>query len=608
MAPQKRTRQQAGDLSSESLPRKPPAKRIKTRTWESPPEFWDRLSKIALTHGALRELDRRTELSRTGLPRSRHSLACTTSPFKVTRALTRALTRLANDGGPDLSDLRGHPSLPAPDPTPVIMTSRHSSQSGGSRSANPASTQATSATTKSKKSTVYSRNFDQHLTDHGVHATYSSEKPDLQEIRKALVAPRRSLSPSQFSDSAFERFQETNARAKDEDDVLANVLPTILGPNQASHPSARNTIFGNIKSLTDGTIAPAKPDLYYGASPEELSRSIRNELEHYIIPSSMHDKPMAPNFFVEVKGPDGSLAVANRQARYNGALGSRAMYSLQNYGEEEPGYDGKAYTFGSIYHGGTLHMYAHHPTAPTTDGGPPGYHITQVDAWAMTGNRDGFVRGATAFRNARDLAKQYRHNFIQAANSRASHQATKAPQGDLAVIAQLDLDKEGSADEFVDCLDYSPSRTPDEPAPGVADIDDCSQASALPELGDTKTSFASSFTSDFAADRSKRQRQPLSPDSKLTTRSPPSKSRHPRGTSRISQRSPVFGLHVDEVECMRVEIYWLEGHVCFRIEKEEIKTDRKDWTLHIQQDGRFCFRWQGSGRQIIWTKELVAGD
>ncbi|PNH43917.1 hypothetical protein VD0004_g3657 [Verticillium dahliae] len=88
------------------------------------------------------------------------------------------------------------------------------------------------------------------------------------------------------------------------------------------------------------------------------------------------------------------------------------MYSLQNYGEEEPGYDGKAYTFGSIYHGGTLHIYAHHPTAPTTDGGPPGYHITQVDAWAMTGNRDGFVRGATAFRNARDLVKQYRYNFI----------------------------------------------------------------------------------------------------------------------------------------------------------------------------------------------------
>ena len=45
---------------------------------------------------------------------------------------------------------------------------------------------------------------------------------------------------------------------------------------------------------------------------------------------------MAPNFFMEVKGPDGSLAVATRQARYNGTVGSRAIYSLQNYGVEEP--------------------------------------------------------------------------------------------------------------------------------------------------------------------------------------------------------------------------------------------------------------------------------
>ncbi|CRK10796.1 hypothetical protein BN1723_009166 [Verticillium longisporum] len=160
----------------------------------------------------------------------------------------------------------------------------------------------------------------------------------------------------------------------------------------------------------------------------------------------------------------------------------------------------------------------------------------------MTGNRDGFVRGVTAFRNARDLAKY--------------------------II--LDLDKEGSANEFVDYLDYSLSRTPDEPAPRVADIDDCSQASILPELGDTIISFVSSFTSDFVADRSKRQRVAI-----------------PVGY---------------------VETYWLEGYVCFCIEKEEIKMDRKDWTLQIQQDGRFCFRWQGSGRQIIWTKELVAGD
>ena len=82
---------------------------------------------------------------------------------------------------------------------------------------------------------------------------------------------------------------------------------------------------------------------------------------------------MAPNFFLEVKGPEGILAVAERQARYHGAVGSRGIHSLQNYGAEEPEYDGKAYTFSSIYHGGTLKLYAHHVTAPTTEGGRPEY-------------------------------------------------------------------------------------------------------------------------------------------------------------------------------------------------------------------------------------------
>lgn len=42
-----------------------------------------------------------------------------------------------------------------------------------------------------------------------------------------------------------------------------------------------------------------------------------------------------------VKGPFGSAGVATQQARYDGAIGSRAMHSLQNYGVEEAEYDGK---------------------------------------------------------------------------------------------------------------------------------------------------------------------------------------------------------------------------------------------------------------------------
>ena len=146
-----------------------------------------------------------------------------------------------------------------------------------------------------------------------------------EEINERLANPRPSLSPSKFSEGAFKAFQTSDFRAKDEDDVMINVVPVISGMDQDNHFSARNTQFGNLKPLTDGTIAPAQPDLYYGARPEQLDRRIRDKLRGCIIPSTMEDKPMAPNFYLEVKGPDGSGAVARRQAYYDGAVGVRGL-------------------------------------------------------------------------------------------------------------------------------------------------------------------------------------------------------------------------------------------------------------------------------------------
>jgi hypothetical protein len=302
------------------------------------------------------------------------------------------------------------------------MSFNKSLQNRRTNSKNPPSAPA-SITTRSKKSTPYDRNFDQHLTDNNVHATYSSKKPDLTECKKALLVARESLSPSKFSGGAFQKFQEENDRAKDEDDVLANIIPTILGTTQTSDPSARNTVFRNLKPLTDGTTAPAKPDIYYGAHPEDILPSVRDQLASCILPSTMQDRPIAPNLFVEIKWPDGTAAVANRQARYDGAIGSRAMHSLQNYGHDTPQYDGRPYTFSETYCNDTLKLYAHHPTAPTMDGGGPAYHMTQLTAHAMTNDREAFVQGATAFRNMRNLAKNYRDSFIQAANTTESQVA-----------------------------------------------------------------------------------------------------------------------------------------------------------------------------------------
>jgi hypothetical protein len=304
----------------------------------------------------------------------------------------------------------------------------------------PDSTVDTLAKTKTKKSTPYNRNFNMHLTDHGVHDPCSSEEPDLEDLRAALRLPRQDLSTSQFSQDAFKSFAMSDGLAKDEQDVLASVIPTILGPNLANRSCGRNTCFLNLEPLTDGTIAPPKPDIYHGSDPRQLARSVRAELGSYIVPSTMEDKPAVPNFFLEVKGPSGTPAVATLQARYDGAMGSRAMHKLQNYGVEKPQYDAQPYTYSSTYQCGTLNLYAHHITAPSGEGGQPEYHMNLVGGFNLKGSREQFVEGASALRNALDLAEQHRREFIGNANARAPKTETAAErEAETAPV-------EGSAD------------------------------------------------------------------------------------------------------------------------------------------------------------------
>jgi hypothetical protein len=92
------------------------------------------------------------------------------------------------------------------------------------------------------------------------------------------------------------------------------------------------------------------------------------------------------------------------------------MHQLQSYKQDEPVYDGNAYTLTSTYHAGNLNMYATHVTS---SGGTPEYHMSQVDGWNTLGNPDTCRQGFTALRNARDWTKEQRDAFILAANERA---------------------------------------------------------------------------------------------------------------------------------------------------------------------------------------------
>lgn len=98
-APRRRRKQSVELDVRKSLP--PPAAEIRKRKQTPfrgpPPAFWDNLSRLWLTHRALRECDRRAR------ERNIHQQG-KTGDLKIDSA--PSLKRFARHGGPDLSDIR----------------------------------------------------------------------------------------------------------------------------------------------------------------------------------------------------------------------------------------------------------------------------------------------------------------------------------------------------------------------------------------------------------------------------------------------------------------------------------------------------------------------
>ncbi|KAH7115644.1 hypothetical protein EDB81DRAFT_668902 [Dactylonectria macrodidyma] len=418
-----------------------------------PPHFWDSLSQLELTKNALRELDRRNTEEPRYWPEDRYRRPCTRRAVAARRKTQRPsaqeflhqsspadrarLRRFARHGGPELNDLRGfrQPSNPKMSP----------SQSSLGRRKRGSQSPSKSNTTTTRSTGPYDRAFQQHLIDHNIFpdgyeypdGRIPPEPENIDEIRQVLEQPRASLSPSRFSKEDFRKFKRADAHATKESRVTASVIPIIEGDPGDTKCVASDVPFTNLDHLTDGSLVCAKPDLYYGARPEQLHRKVREELSNLIVPSTQDDLPVAPNNFVEVKGPDGSLSVATRQALYDVTLGSRGLHSLQAYGTAEPRYDNNAYALAWTYHGGTLKAYANHPIQPSTPGAHPGYVMTQIKGWSLTSDPETFRQGAAAYRNGRDWTKLQRNQAIAQANDKvASLESTIDSQNNLSRLAR----------------------------------------------------------------------------------------------------------------------------------------------------------------------------
>ncbi len=401
------------------------------------------------------------------------------------------------------------------------------------------STKATTVSSKSKRSSAYDTNFEQHLIDHNIFPPFYKlpdgrmvPKPaNFEEIRQAIRAPRASLSPSIIPEPAFENFQ-LRSTTKSEGTVMRSIIPGLAGdldiPNEGHLP------FTNLDSITDNTTVNPIPDFFDGALPGAVDKQVRDDLNNIIIPTKHATVPVAPNLFLEAKGPGGTGDVALRQAILNGGHGTIMMHTLDNYLIEQPVYNGNAYTFTATLVDGTLKLYAHHLAPPSRPEQRPAIYTTQLKAYALTGDRDVWLEGTAAFRTLRVVAKRYRDQFIEAANARARKQNVEpAATQDNLPTSTIEEQQEGGSSpaNFFDCLPFAESQDEDQQTQetqetqetnvGLAilhqeyDKDDANENEASMGFA---TSFTSSFTSTSREDPLRSQRQPKLP------RTPPSPS------------------------------------------------------------------------------------
>ena len=414
---------------------------------------------------------------------------------------------------------------------PAIDTMADSPASNSSQGRKPQSTRVNSASVRSRKSSAYDRNFQEHLIRNGIYpdgfkypdGLSNTEPGNLDRLQEGLFAQRASLSPSQFTQAKFRDFKEKNTEVVFESDVMSKVIPIISGSSTIH--SQQNVLFTEVEAIANEDVVKPKPDLFDGAHLRDLHNNLRDHesLRSIIVPTKHPNVPVASNFFLEAKGPDGNAAVAQRQACYDGAHGSKAMHALQTHKQTEPAYDGKAYTYSYTYHAGTgtLQFYAHHISAPKNSGDRPSYHMTQIDGWQMTGNINTFRRGATAFRNTRDLAKTNRDEFIRLAN--AAVESTTVGESDDIEAGTLDTkgfnsSRKAMSDSSSMGSSASEDANPRDRALGIhteENAGEASQASTALSNDDPSLSFASSSLSNLGThtNRSKHARQLSSPTS-----------------------------------------------------------------------------------------------
>ncbi|KAN0101624.1 hypothetical protein V8E51_012134 [Hyaloscypha variabilis] len=263
------------------------------------------------------------------------------------------------------------------------------------------------------KISPYDRACQQHLKDFGLYTENKGREPkNIIEIRNEMEQARESPSPTQ---KEFEMIQDAANKRVGEAKTVSVVVLQML--SQAKIQWEQSLSFNNLAPMDDGTLVTPVPELYQGAEPGNLHAEIRKkDINQYIVPSKHSHAPILPNFSIEAKGPDGSPAVAKRQAAINAHNGARAMNFIRKFGTVSDTDDETARSFAVTFVDGTVKYYASHQVK--TASGQVEYLLTPLGARVSTNSLSDRKKSKDELNNLAGLAHKMRVEAIELANAR----------------------------------------------------------------------------------------------------------------------------------------------------------------------------------------------
>ena len=399
----KRKRSASGNGDSPGRPHPQPTPQSSAKKLST--SLYDHISHILLEQDALREFNKRDRLIPRPPPPSPGS-----GPSSVPQRreeVSADLQRFARTGGPSLDDLRGYTA-----PTQITLAEPQHSSSEARRMSpkrkSDAQGETESNSKKSKTSRAYDANFETMLRTRDIKLPgWDTSRPaNFDELVAVMKRPASKPIDQGILNSQYEKIFRSIEQGTSEDKVKTNVFTKIRGDDDEKYPNAMNKLCtGWARLFPDVELFRAKPDYLEGLPSDSGTRLLRQQLKPYVAP--LEDGPCLPNFFLELKGPVGTIECAKRQALYDGTLGARGMLCARRAATDRE-FDNIAQTFSGIYASDNLRLYAHWVTQPQGVNSDYHYHMCTLGQYIITTSAEDFQTAVMAFRNLRDHAAQLR--------------------------------------------------------------------------------------------------------------------------------------------------------------------------------------------------------